>query len=401
MKKKILTILTCVVLALNLTACDNSIKIDFTSSASTSYTDSQTNHLLPVSKPSWIDSSSYNSQSSQQSENNSENNSSAAIESPYQSIINKYEERVSSNIYHDSNYYRDGAFFNFSRFSLFVEVNQSFSGDTYSIGFYDNDAKEWLVPMNSELTISKSVRWDKMIEQKGEGTMFIGGYTISYIGNNTIYCSNYCNEKNHSGWCYNIMEDKFFGLESTQKGIYAEGNAIIIQDTDYTYNNAGLYILNTDDQNLRCFLKNGHTEILLDKAMLAYEQTGGGWRTSCYYLYDYNGNLIFSLPEYNYDISNSSCKYNGIHLMICANGKDSGKYILLFNNNGDLLFDPIAFENIDSYYGNKLEANLFDTFFTIANFPKKNYYDLESGTVFFYDYSGNLLTTYRKNIKTP
>lgn len=278
-----------------------------------------------------------------------------------QKLIDEYIERIAPKKT-TSTWVRDGAFYTSdNRISIFLEKESSFAGDTFSFGLYDNNKREWILPMSSDLEVTDGrVDWEYILENKdSDSWRFENGKYVDFVGDGYIQL-----QEDRYYYCY--TEDILFSVNWYHYLIYANASSVITCN----WNASTFHTLDIHTGDYYKFAE-GPDYSLTDNGILVCDYSYK------YSMYDFNGTLLFELPDYSY--YSTSGIYNGEHLLIVAKGKDSGKYCCIIDNNGEIINEPILLEE---HY----ETMLFDDYFTIS-------YDA-GDHVYFYDFDGSLIMEY-------
>lgn len=232
-------------------------------------------------------------------------------------------------------------------------------GETYDnvsceIGVLDNTGA-WYVPLSSNHPLLEFLKnnnvspgeWLKNppVLDKKEDAVFIitlGIFVDTYyydVKDNKIYNG------------YTHFENRFYQGEET--GIYK-------------YDNTGAK---------KIFLKDKYLVEDYGTALLCEN----GLSSSVYSLYDYNGNMIMDLSQYNiYSTTGTESSYCNGNLLLQIVNESNTRYLCVIGRNGELLFEPIKIEENVSWYSITDDGFIYSQY---EQFGKTSY--------FFYDLTGN------------
>ena len=234
---------------------------------------------------------------------------------------------------------------------LATKREESFAGDKICFGVLGSNG-EWIYPLSSDNPISQMLEsdssymddWSVWDDDYGEyGTYIVRisvGWGLKYY--------------------YNLSTNELCA------------GYVHYESRNYQGQKSGIYLYDTSGER-KLVIPNISADRFFNDAFIGSNLAEYDKRN----LYDYNGNIIMDLSQYDLDCY-SACYKNG-YLLIKVDNRTGSKYLCLFNPNGELAFDPIRMGRGDSFYG------LIDEGFVYE-------YEHEDGytkSYYFYDYAGN------------
>ena len=216
------------------------------------------------------------------------------------------------------------------------KFEETYAGAVTLFGVIDNEGK-WEIPL------SENGQWEC-----GEITYSWGG------GRVTDYKTTYSTEE------YVRYTDKF-GLERMGYAIHkheVSGDTLILKDY--------------------------HAEYFMDETFIGsqtiWDEQGNYLRTE-YMLYDYQGNSLLDLSEFETRISITTAfcdqrpDYKDGHLLFEAHNNNGTFYLYLLNTQGEFVYEPIKLDSSDKCYG----------------LNEKGFLLQRNSVYYLYEYSGNII----------
>ena len=284
-------------------------------------------------------------------------------------------------------------------YELHLKTEESYSGDTYEFGVFDNSKDSWVVPYSNKYKLlTNFIDTQDFLEQKRSSVTFYD------IGNNILYIKEYLSRGGYNGqnWCYDFLNDRLVKLNGTPVKYFDD--KIIINQTpmpqvyDFQTGETRSFIESTNDDSYLYSVKcTYYNSILIEKSKKARY----GYEFERYQLYDFEGKMLFDLFGYSLDSDYiSKASYNKDKFFFVGNGKDSGIYACLIDQDGVLLFDPIR---LPDERGKSFEIYLLDDCAVVSTFSyKKGQYDtfdysiIDTMTNVVYEFDGTEVFRYEK-----
>ena len=256
---------------------------------------------------------------------------------------------------------------NCNGFVLAMKKEESFSGDKHHIGVLNNQGA-WEYPLSSENPIARA--YDEQIAE--HGTQFSSLYISEYISDTILEIS--------------------FGVISAGKQYYniatneLTKGYIHYESRNYQGEDAGIYEYDlSGDRTL--VLKNISSETFFENAFIGTALTWNeyGYIEGGYKIYDYKGNVITDLSNYEFAtrMSNygSGVYYENEHLLIPMDNGSGSRYLCLITKKGTTAFEPIKMGSEDDFF------ELDEYGFVYVAVDENNYNNVSYK---LYDYSGNI-----------
>lgn len=226
---------------------------------------------------------------------------------------------------------------------------ESFSGDKIQVGVLDKKGS-WLHPLSDTNPVAIALMDDAYAS--------VGSYSGDYI--------------------IHITGQKYYNIVTNE---LTDGHAYY-ESRHYQGQPRGIYKCETNGEST-LIIPDVYGHIFFDTAFIGnaviYDDDGYEIETP-YMLYDYNGNVIADLSQYNIvDNSNDygpGMYYLNNHLLVTVDNGTGAKYLCLINKAGELAFEPIRMQYYDDYF--PLEEHGFV------------YYDDARNKYCHYDYSGTV-----------
>lgn len=271
-------------------------------------------------------------------------------------------------------------------YEIHIKKEESFSGDTTSLGVYKKSSDEWIIPYttNSEFLTDGRIDIDEFLKNRKVGTnMLNGGTKIIYEGGTVISCIDYISTIWDYQWYYDFGRDKLLCLFKTSgkfEYLYHTSDDLIV------YDYGGATAFSWDSGEERDIVEGDIEAILEDSILVDIEESPYSSDDDHLALVNYKGEILIDLSKYKaYAYSGShNTAYNGKQLLAVMKGEESGIYACLINSDASLAFEPIKLYKPD-YDPNEDLLYLFDGFFVIVRRTKG---DSEQG-IYFYELDGS------------
>lgn len=265
-------------------------------------------------------------------------------------------------------------------YEIYIQKEESYSGDTTSLGVYNTKEEKWIIPYTTESEFLSVVDIDEFMDKRKVGTNWLSGNSgshINYEGGTVISCRDYVSSFYNFKWYFDFASNKFLYIRDPSIYLYHTDENLVVY-----YDERELISFNWDTGEQQTIIGGEILAILQDSILIKMNGDDN------YKLIDYQGNILIDLSEYKMfrNITTQNIAYNGNKLLATVKGKESSIYACLINNDGSLAFDPIQVYDPGSGASKNL-LYLFDDFFVIVRKDE----DDENQGVFFYDFSGKEL----------
>lgn len=260
----------------------------------------------------------------------------------------------------------------FGEYHLYLEREQSFSGDTYYLSVSDKYG-DLIISKNCDNEWFSNVDVKSLYEDEYEEKHY-----INYVGGTVIKgIYDYGDEF----YYYDFIEDEFiFSDNRSDTGVgYAGDKFVIIPHYSSIYMGSENYIG-------KCNYGTGEEIRLIDDVELVKKfddamlvDTSTPWSDGRYLLYDYDGNLLIDLKDYSVVNPNAS-SFNGREFMFISSGKDSGYYMVTLDLDGKLKNEPKYLEGDGSDYKLFISDNFYVITKDLGDYPttyKAEFYEID------------------------
>lgn len=228
-------------------------------------------------------------------------------------------------------------------YCLAFKFEKKFSGDVFSLGVIKDG--DWLIPLRNDYKMSE-VFSEKPPEVLGNN------FLLNYLGDTVIY---------YDGYCYDFVNDEIIAEDIYDPLLYKNG---IIITSEYVYDTK------TKTKNEL----GGRNAFTISNALICKEYPSNDY---CEIIYDYEGNKIINTQDYGFTVSSPGAHlYKDGYIFLDAN-KDNDNYIIVFNENYELAFEPIFVEYCRSLHFENGIITIVD--------------DLYSNTITQYNTEGKLI----------
>ncbi|MGN0618977.1 MAG: hypothetical protein ACI4J7_08140 [Ruminiclostridium sp.] len=233
---------------------------------------------------------------------------------------------------------------------LAYKQEKKFSGDINYFGVMDNYGN-WVKPLSSDYKICE------LIDD-------ISSETLTYLGGTVVFFDKFRERK---GYCYDFIEDKIVATIGNYDepymilgdAIYCKEKVYSISENKEIYEDVPFYETNIVNLDNAILYANSHTH---------FDDI-----TNTSLLLGMNGEILMDLSDYQFSDCCKHSKYVDGYLITFIRSDNGDVYLAVFNQSGELAFEPINVYGSDLKYKNGI--------ITIATYNNVWQYDLSGNEI--------------------